>query len=109
MVADYERAIIERVVAGTERAGDLGGWSGGAHPFGDTSEPKTSFLVPDEHAPLVCVMFDLYGHKRLGARAIANWLNQQGHRTLQRARAIAARPVSRSASPRRYPDWWRRG
>jgi site-specific DNA recombinase len=71
--AEYERAIIiDRVVAGMERAAARGGWSGGAHPFGYTSDPKTSFLVPDEHAPLVAVMFDLYGHKRLGARAIAN-------------------------------------
>jgi site-specific DNA recombinase len=80
--AEYERAIIiDRVVAGMERAAARGGWSGGPHPFGYTSQPKTSYLVPGEHAPLVAVMFDLYGHKRLGARAIANWLNQQGYRT----------------------------
>jgi site-specific DNA recombinase len=80
--AEYERAIIiDRVVAGMERAAARGSWSGGAHPFGYTSDPRTSYLLPDEHAPLVAIMFDLYGQKRLGARSIANWLNEQGYRT----------------------------
>src|SRR6266545_4955268 len=51
-------------------------------PFGYTSDPKTSFLVPlPLHAPLVAIMFDLYANKRIGARNIAMWLNEHGHRT----------------------------
>ena len=31
--------------------------------------------------PLVPIIFDLYANKRLGARAVACWLNRRGHRT----------------------------
>jgi hypothetical protein len=62
-------------------------------PTGRTSVPsrlpwryrvdrENSFLeVNPEEAPLVPVMFDLYLNRRLGARNIANWLNERGHRT----------------------------
>ncbi len=85
--AEFERAIIiDRVVGGMERKAAKGGWTVGPPPFGYALETgpdgkKTGFLVPNEHAPLVGVIFDLYRRKCLGARAIANWLNDQGHRT----------------------------
>jgi len=85
--AEFERAIIiDRVVGGMERKAAKGGWTVGPPPFGYALETgpdgkKTGFLVPNEHAPLVRVIFDLYRRKCLGARAIANWLNDQGHRT----------------------------
>jgi site-specific DNA recombinase len=34
-----------------------------------------------DEAPLVPIIFDLYANKRLGARAVAGWLNRRGHRT----------------------------
>ncbi len=41
-----------------------------------------NYLVVDEdRAPLVPVIFELYAHKRMGAHAIAAWLNEHGHRT----------------------------
>jgi hypothetical protein len=35
----------------------------------------------NQHASLVLIIFELYGRRSLDAHAIANWLNQQGHRT----------------------------
>src|SRR5215470_14112901 len=36
--------------------------------------------LPMREAELVPLTFDLYTNKRLGSRAIANWLNERGHR-----------------------------
>jgi site-specific DNA recombinase len=81
--AEFERrTIIDRVVAGMERKAAHGAWVGGSRPFGYTTDPTTSFLTPrSDQAPLVPVIFDLYANKRLGANAIAAWLNQRGYRT----------------------------
>ena len=81
--AEFERAtIIDRVIAGMERKAARGGWLGGTIPFGYRRNPKTDVLEPEEsEAPLVPVIFDLYVNKRLGCRAVANWLNERGHRT----------------------------
>jgi site-specific DNA recombinase len=83
--AEFERQmIVDRVIAGMERKAARGAWTVGSIPFGYTSDPQTGFLVPlPLHAPLVPIMFDLYANQRLGARNIAVWLNQRGHRTRQ--------------------------
>jgi site-specific DNA recombinase len=80
VVAEFERAvIIDRVIAGMERKAARGEWVAGAQPFG--YRIRDSRLVPDEtEAPLVPLIFDLYAAKRLGAHAIADRLNQAGHR-----------------------------
>jgi site-specific DNA recombinase len=81
--AEFERAtIIDRVIAGMERKAVRGGWLGGTIPFGYRRNPETDTLEPREtEAPLVPVIFDLYVNKRLGCRAVANWLNESGSRT----------------------------
>lgn len=81
--AEFERAtLIDRVIAGMERKANRGGWNGGHCPFGYQVDPATGFLVKsDAEAALVPVMFDLYLHRRLGARSIASWLNERSHRT----------------------------
>jgi site-specific DNA recombinase len=81
--AEFERAtIVERVIAGMERKASTGAWVGGYRPFGYEPDSESGILVPKEdEAPLVPVIFDLYANKRLGARAIASWLNERGHRT----------------------------
>jgi len=81
--AEFERAtIIDRVIAGMERKAARGGWLGGTIPFGYRRNPEADTLEPEEtEAPLVPVIFDLYVNKRLGCRAVANWLNERGHRT----------------------------
>ena len=81
--AEFERAsIIDRVIAGMERKAARGGWLGGTIPFGYRHNPEKDALEPQEtEAPMVPVIFDLYLHKRLGTRAVANWLNEHGHRT----------------------------
>ena len=94
--AEFERAtIIDRVIAGMERKAARGGWNGGYVPFGyrfisrrvasgNGQSPvvlTSGFLEVDpDRAPLVKVIFDLYVNKRLGSRAIANWLTERGHR-----------------------------
>ncbi len=81
--AEFERAtIVDRVIAGLERKAARGEWAAGGPPFGyRIDKPSGHLVVCEEEAPLVGVMFDLYVSKRLGARAIANWLNERGHRT----------------------------
>ncbi len=81
--AEFERAtMIDRVVAGMERKAARGGWNGGLLPFGYRRDPTAGGLGLDlEQAPLVARIFDLYLNKRMGARAIAAWLNHCGHRT----------------------------
>jgi site-specific DNA recombinase len=81
--AEFERAtIVERVIAGMERKAATGGWPGGYRPFGYEPDPETGLLVvKEDEAPLVPVIFDLYANKRMGSRAVAQWLNRRGHRT----------------------------
>ena len=91
--AEFERAtIVDRVIAGMERKAARGGWCGGSRPFGYDVDPATGYLVPAPgEAPLVPVLFDRYAHGRDGARALAVWLNEAGHRTK------AGRPWSHTA------------
>jgi site-specific DNA recombinase len=91
--AEFERAtIMKRVIAGMERKAARGAWCGGSRPFGYDVDPATGYLVPEgDEAPLVPVMFDRYVHGREGARALAVWLNESGHRTK------AGRPWSHTA------------
>ena len=87
--AEFEReTIIDRVVSAMERKAAKGQWVAGRHPFGYTGvkrmkgDDSPNYLVVDEErAPLVPVVFDLYVRKRLGAHAVATWLNDNGHRT----------------------------
>jgi site-specific DNA recombinase len=91
--AEFERAtIVDRVIAGMERKAARGGWCGGSRPFGYDVDPQTGYLTPaPTEAPLVPVIFDRYAHGRDGARALAVWLNETGHRTK------AGRPWSHTA------------
>jgi DNA invertase Pin-like site-specific DNA recombinase len=84
--AEFERAtIVERVIAGVERKTATGGLPGGYRPFRYEPDPETGLLVvKEDEAPLVLVIFDLCGNKRLGSRAVAQWLNRRGHRTRRR-------------------------
>lgn len=87
--AEFEReTIIDRVIAAMERKAAKGQWVAGRYPFGYTvperkkGDDSPNHLVVDEtRAPLVPVIFDLYVRKRMGAHAVANWLNDNGHRT----------------------------
>ena len=85
--AEFEReTIIDRVVAGMERKAGRGEWVVGPRPFGYTLPPKGTpgprhLIVDEDRAPLVGAIFDMYARQKLGAQAIANWLNDHGHRT----------------------------
>jgi site-specific DNA recombinase len=91
--AEFEReTIIDRVINGMERKSARGEWTAGNRPFGYTTAKRArddnspNYLIVDEQrAPLVPVIFDLYARSRMGAHAIAHWLNDNGHRT-QRGR-----------------------
>jgi site-specific DNA recombinase len=81
--AEFERAtIIDRVLAGMERAAARGGWMGGQAPYGYAIAPEGRQLVVNpEEAPLIPVIFRKYAVNLLGAHAIAAWLTERGHRT----------------------------
>lgn len=85
--AEFEReTIIDRVVAGMERKAGRGEWVVGPRPFGYTLPPKGTpgprhLIVDEDRAPLVAAIFGMYARRRVGSQAIANWLNDQGHRT----------------------------
>jgi site-specific DNA recombinase len=80
--AEFERAtIIDRVVAGMEKKARRGGWVPGIPPIG-YQIGEDGFLEPSEpQGSLVRRIFSLYIEKRLGTRALANLLNDQGERT----------------------------
>ena len=81
--AEFERAtIIDRVIAGMERKAAQGGWCGGHEPFGYRAVKGEGRLDVDEaEAPVIAVDLRPLRNKRLGAHAIANWLNEAGLRT----------------------------
>src|SRR5260370_28233801 len=81
--AEFERAtLVDRVLAGMERKAAAGGWLGGPNPYGYRYNPAVAMLEPDEcEAVTVRAIFDLYVAKKLGTRAVANWLNSHGHQT----------------------------
>jgi site-specific DNA recombinase len=86
VIAEFERAtIIDRVIGGMERKAARGEWCGGYRPYGyqvRKTTDTTHIVVPHpDEAPTVPVIFDHYANQRLGCRAIATWLNDQGHRT----------------------------
>jgi site-specific DNA recombinase len=83
MFAQFERdTIIDRVIAGMERKAAAGKWKGGRRPFGYRVDAAAQALVPEPaEATVVRLIFNLYARDRLGARAIANTLNEHGHRT----------------------------
>ncbi|HET6311672.1 MAG TPA: recombinase family protein [Candidatus Nitrosotalea sp.] len=81
--AEFERAtLVDRVIAGMERKAATGGWLGGPNPYGYRYNPAIAMLEPDEcEVATVRAIFDLYVTKKLGTRAVANWLNSHGHQT----------------------------
>ncbi len=81
--AEFERAtLVDRVIAGMERKAAAGGWLGGPNPYGYRYNPAVAKLEPDEaEGATVRTIFDLYVTKKLGTRALANWLNSHGHQT----------------------------
>jgi site-specific DNA recombinase len=81
--AEFEREVlIDRVIAGMERKAAGGQWTHGPRPYGYLVDPDTHRLIPhSDEQHVVEQIFTLYGHARLGTRAIAAQLNQQGQRT----------------------------
>ncbi|MEA2492729.1 MAG: site-specific recombinase [Thermoleophilaceae bacterium] len=80
--AEFERAtIIDRVIAGMERKAARGEWTSGQVTYGYSVDSKTHHLVINEtEAAVVALIFDLYVNQCLGSKAVANWLNSNGHR-----------------------------
>ena len=103
MFAQFERdTIIDRVIAGMERKAAAGKWKGGRRPFGYRADKAASSLIPDpDEAAVVRLIFDFYTRERVGARAIANLLNERGHRTTTGGR-WSAHQVLRVLSNREY-------
>ena len=83
MFAEFERdVIIDRVVNGMERKAAAGRWRGGMRPYGYTPHPETGVLqINDDENPVVRAIYSAYTDERIGTRAIAKRLNDNGHRT----------------------------
>ena len=83
MFAEFERGvIIDRVVNGMERKAAAGRWRGGMRPFGYAPHPDTDVLqIERDEEPIVRYIYRLYTDERIGSRAIAKRLNDNGHRT----------------------------
>jgi site-specific DNA recombinase len=81
--AEFERStIVERITAGMERAASQGRWVVGTTPFGYLRERETKDIVPDSaRADIVRRIFAMYAEGRMGAEAIAQVLNAEGHRS----------------------------
>ncbi|MGH9074832.1 MAG: recombinase family protein, partial [Acidimicrobiales bacterium] len=59
-----------------------GEWLGGPGPYGYRLDSATKTLIPDpDEAVVVQAMFARYTEERLGATALANWLNDTGRRS----------------------------
>lgn len=78
--AEFERTtIVERVIAGMDRAASEGRWVVGKVPYGYVRDKDTKLLLPHAaQAAVVRRMFDLYVEDQLGSEAIAQLLNSEG-------------------------------
>ncbi len=81
--AEFERAtIVERITAGMERAASQGRWVIGSTPFGYVRDRERKEIVPDPpRVDIVRRIFQMYAKERMGAEAIAQVLNAEGHRS----------------------------
>ena len=81
--AEFERTtIVERVVAGMERAASQGRWVMGKVPYGYVRDQDSKLIVPEPvQAVVVRRIFDLYVSGRKGIKSIANILNAEGFAT----------------------------
>ena len=81
--AEFERSLlIDRITKGFERKAARGEWLGGPGPYGYDLDPATKTLIPNaDEAAVVQIIFDKYVSERLGATALANWLNDTGRRS----------------------------
>lgn len=98
--AEFERGLlIDRITKGLERKAARGEWLGGPAPLAtaSTRSPRRSPPIPTK--PVVAAIFPKYVVERLGAAAIAGWLNDgtRGRRVLLRR--------SRGAGRRPSPSW----
>src|SRR5579884_2410382 len=78
--AEFERSLlIDRITKGFERKAARGEWLGGPGPYGYDLDPATKTLIPNtDEAAVVRVIFNKYVSERVGATALANWLNDTG-------------------------------
>src|SRR6266508_3573201 len=81
--AEFERTtIVERITAGMERAASEGRWVVGSTPFGYVRDRERKEIVPDPpRVDIVRRIFQMYAKERMGAEAIAQVLNAEGHRS----------------------------
>jgi site-specific DNA recombinase len=81
--AEFERTtIVERVVAGMERAASQGRWVMGKVPYGYVRDQDSKLIVPEPvQAAVVRRIFELYVSGDKGIKSIANILNAEGFAT----------------------------
>ncbi|MHB8669907.1 MAG: recombinase family protein [Acidimicrobiales bacterium] len=81
--AEFERGLlIDRISKGFERKAARGEWLGGPGPYGYTLDSASKTLIPEPaESTVVRAIFAKYVDERLGASALAGWLNDTGRRS----------------------------
>lgn len=83
-VAEIEREnILVQTMEGRKQKAREGRWNGGFAPYGYKLEDG-QLLIEENEAEVVRIIFDKYIHTTMGARKIANWLNQHGYKKVKR-------------------------
>jgi site-specific DNA recombinase len=80
--AEFERTAIVERITGMERAASEGRWIVGSTPFGYLRDRDKNEIVSDPaRVDIVRRIFRMYAEERMGAEAIAQVLNAEGHRS----------------------------
>lgn len=103
--AEFERSVlIDRIKAGNAAKASRSEWVGGAAPYGyRTADGKTLEIVESE-AAVVRQVYEMCLKENLGGMAIAQRLNNAGHRTRQGAHWAGAKVIDMLRRPT-YAGW----
>lgn len=83
-VAEIEREnIIEQTMNGRKEKARQGGWNGGFAPYGYYLKDKMLFIQQEE-AEVIRLIYDKFANTSMGYGKVAQYLNLQGVRKIQR-------------------------
>jgi len=83
-VAEIEREnIIEQTMNGRKEKARQGGWNGGFAPYGYYLKDKMLF-IQEEEAEVIRLIYDKFANTSMGYGKVAQYLNLQGVRKIQR-------------------------
>lgn len=83
-VAEIEREnILEQTMNGRKEKARQGGWNGGFAPYGYYLKDKMLF-IQEEEAEVIRLIYDKFANTSMGYGKVAQYLNLQGVRKIQR-------------------------